>query len=324
MSDKVYCIPALKASYSGSVFAIISSIIKTYIFGYKQARRVFKKMGKEVKYDAIIYQKAIYIHLVGQLAGLVKARSYWHLPNVARTAFSKNYYNYFCRKYGIVPVANSIYTQKTLGSQCKYVIYPGYDSFQVRDSEPVIRQKLNLNPTTPIYGIAARMQKDKAQDLVVEAFVKSDVPNAGGHLVIAGGPLDSEYARQVQEQAGPLLGKQIHFLGEVKEMPAFYSSVDIAINGRRNVEPFGISIAEAMGAGKPVIAYKLGGPAEMINHMVNGWLVEHPTAEDYKDILNLSIANRANWPEMGKTAKENSKNFRIEENVDALLKIINN
>lgn len=202
------------------------------------------------------------------------------------------------------------------------MVYPGYDSVRVVKSSPTYRYRLKLDAAIPIYGIAARMQVDKAQDIVVEAFVKSNIPTAGGHLLIAGGSLDSVFAKKVQQQAGSLLHKQIHFLGEVKDMPAFYSSVDVAINGRRNVEPFGISIAEAMGAGKPVIAYKLGGPAEMIKHTINGWLVEAPTAEAYKEIFNLSIANCKQWPEMGKAAKEYSKNFTIEENVDTLLNII--
>lgn len=322
MSDKAYYLPLLDASYSGSVFNILYAIIKTYYFGFKYARTIQKQINSQVKYEAIIYQKAIYIHLAGQLATLLKAKSLWHLPNVARTAFSKNYYNFFCKKYGVVQVANSIYTQNTLGKQCKHVVYPGYDSMRVVKTEPIFRRKLNLMPDTPLYGIAARMQKDKAQDLVVEAFVKSNVPAAGGHLLIAGGPLDSAYAQKVQQQAGNLLHKQIHFVGEVKDMPAFYSSVDVIINGRRNVEPFGISIAEAMGASKPVIAYKLGGPTEMIKHTSNGWLVDQPTAEDYKGALNLSIADKEKWPEMGKSAKEKSKKFTIEENVALLLNII--
>ena len=322
MSDKAYHLPLLDTSYSGSVFQILYSIIKTYYYGLTYARRVKKQINGQVKYDAVMYQKAIYIHLVGQLAALLKAKSLWHLPNVARTSFSKNYYNTFCKKYGIAQIANSKFTQSTLGDQCKYVVYPGFDRARISPTEPVYRTQLNIPATAPIYGIAARMQKDKAQDLVVEAFVQSNVPAAGGHLIIAGGPLNSTYAQTVQQQAGALLDKQIHFLGEIKNMPAFYSSVDIIINGRRNVEPFGISIAEAMGAGKPVIAYKLGGPTEMIKHTVTGWLVENPTTEGYREMFNLSIANKDKWLEMGKLAQEKSKSFTIEENVDALLKII--
>lgn len=320
-SNTTYRVPLLKARYRGPIITLIYNMFKTYYFGFKYAKQLKKQIGDQ-KYDAVIYQKAIYIHLAGHLANLLKAKCYWHMPNVARTTFSKNYYNYFLQKYGIHAVANSIYTKNTLGNKCKYVVYPGYDSIRVIKSEPVYRYNLKLGADAPVYGIAARMQADKAQDIVVEAFVKSNIPAAGGHLLIAGGPLDSDFAQKVQQQAGKLLNKQIHFLGEVEDMPAFYSSVDVVINGRRNVEPFGISIAEAMGAGKPVIAYKLGGPAEMIKHTVNGWLVENPTVGAYKEVFDQSIANRHHWPDMGREAKEKSKNFTIEENVDTLMNII--
>ena len=323
MCGKAYHLPLLRANYSGSVIRIARSIIKTYRYGLKHSGHLKKQIGNDVKYDAVMYQRPIFIHLAGMLAALLQTKCLWHLPNAVRTSFSRNYYNYFCRKYSITQLANSFYTKSTLGAQCKHVIYPGYDSARIGSSAPALRHGLQLGEDAPVYGIAARMHKDKAQDLVVEAFVNSKVPGAGGHLLIAGGPLDSEFARKVQQQAGHLLHKQVHFLGEIKDMPAFYASVDVVINGRRNVEPFGISIAEAMGAGKPVIAYKLGGPAEMVKHTFTGWLVENPAAEEFKEMFDLSIANKSRWRDMGKRAVANSSEFSIETNVDKLLKIVN-
>jgi len=318
-----YLIPLLDTNYSGSFKKIMHAILKTYRFGSKYSTYLKEHIGPEIHYDAIIYQRPIYIHLAGMLAKLLKATCLWHLPNVARTSFSRNYYNYFCRKYNIIQLANSSYSKKSLGAQCIHVVYPGFDKARVGESAPTFRDELNLNLGAPVYGIAARMHKDKAQDLIVDAFVNSTIPGAGGHLLVAGGPLDSGFAKKVQQQAGALLNKQIHFLGDVKDMPAFYASVDVVINGRRNVEPFGISIAEAMGAGKPVVAYKLGGPAEMIKQNVTGWLVDKPTKEEFTKAFDLSMVNKNRWKEMGRCAVEDSTAFSIEHNVDKLLKVIN-
>ncbi|MBF9252538.1 glycosyltransferase family 4 protein [Pontibacter sp. 172403-2] len=319
-----YRIPALEASYGGAILKILFSIFQTLFFGSKYSRILEKQIDDAIKYDAIIYQRPVFIHLVGKLSNRLKAKALWHLPNVARTSFSKNYYNYFCRKYNIIQVANSHFTKSTLGVQCRYVVYPGFDEKRVSKSAPIFRNQLKLSAGTPVYGIAARMHEDKAQDLVVEAFVNSKVSAYGGHLLVAGGPLDSDYAQRVKEKAGPLLSKQIHFLGEISSMSEFYSSVDVVINGRRNVEPFGITIAEAMGAGKPVIAYKLGGPSEMIINSVNGWLVDSSTTKSYEDAFNLSITDKSKWLEMGQFAKENSYKFSVKENVSTLISIIKN
>lgn len=324
LCNKTYRIPALEASYGGPLVSIVASIIKTYRYGAKYSSILEQQMDGKTSYDAIIYRRPMFIHLAGKLSKELNIKSLWHLPNIARTSFSRNYYNFFCRNYGIIQVANSYFTKESLGKQCEYVVYPGYDGKRVEKSAPIFRDKLRLDAGFPVYGIAARMHEDKAQDLVVEAFVNSKVPASGGHLLIAGGPLDSDYAQKVQEKAGALLNKQVHFLGEINSMSAFYSSVDIVINGRRNAEPFGITIAEAMGAGKPVIAYKLGGPSEMIINGANGWLVNSPTAQSYEEALNLSIANKNKWSEMGEFTRENSYKFTVEKNVNTLMNVISN
>ncbi|WP_347158208.1 glycosyltransferase family 4 protein [Pontibacter chitinilyticus] len=323
ISSSSFKLPALEASYGGPIFSILSSILVTYRYGVKYSRVIENQISASTKYNAIIYRRPLFMHFAGQLAKRLKTKVLWHLPNVARTTFSKNYYNAFCKRYGIVQVANSFFTKSSLGRQCKYVVYPGFDNKRVEKSAPVFRDNLDLGSDTPVYGLAARMHEDKAQDLVVEAFVNSDVSRNGGHLLIAGEPLDSDFALKVQEKAGSLFNKQVHFLGNITSMPEFYSSVDVVINGRRNVEPFGITIAEAMGAGKPVIAYKLGGPSEMIVDGANGWLVDKATALSYQQAFNLSISKKNTWPEMGRIAKENSYKFTVEKNVDTLLEIIN-
>lgn len=319
---RTYSIPALDVEYSGSLAKITHSIVRNYNYGSKYAKYLKSQIAPDTQYDIIMYQRPLYIHLVGNLARLLDIKSIWHLPCIIRSSFGKNYYNYFCKQYGIIQAANSIYTKGTLGTQCEHVVYPGYDRGRVLGGEPTFRNKLRLNEHDPVYGIAARMHRDKAQDIVVKAFMKSKIPDAGGHLLIAGGPLDSDFAQKVKELAGSLLHNQIHFLGEMKDMSEFYSSVDVVINGRRNVEPFGISVAEAMGAGKPVIAYKLGGPGEMIKDGINGWLVDSPTVQNYEEAFNLSMANKSKWPEMGEAAKEDSFEFTVERNVDVLMDII--
>jgi len=319
-----YSVPALDFNYSGSPLKIVSAIAKNINLSSKYVEDLKKQIPSDINYDVIMYQKTIYIHLVGNLAKSLNAKAMWHLPCIIRTNFGKLYYSYFCKKYEIIQVANSLYTKTTLGKQCKYVVYPGYDPKRIQKGASTFRKMLVLDSNVPVYGIAARMHEYKAQDIVVEAFVKSNIPSVGGHLLVAGGPLDSDYAQEVQGKAGALLNKQVHFLGEIKDMSEFYSSVNIIINGRRNVEPFGISIAEAIGAGKPVIAYKLGGPSEMIVDGANGWLVDNPTTQSYKDAFNLSIENKNKWLKMGEFAKESSHKFTVEENVNTLMHIINN
>lgn len=322
LCDTSYTIPSLDAQLAGSPLNILNSLLKSYTFGAKYSKYLRQQIGAGKQYDAIMYCRPNLIHLAGMLSQAFGCKALWHLPNTVNRNMARKYYKLFCEKYGIISIGNSAYTRDTLGEQCKHIVYMGYDEKRVQASNLSFRNELGIEAGAPVYGIAARLHVDKAQDIVVEAFANSDIPAKGGHLLVAGGPVDSEFYGKVFKAAKGLAGKQVHFLGEVSDLPKFYSSIDVAINGRRNVEPFGISVAEALGAGKPVIAYYLGGPSEMIEHEKNGWLVNAPTVEDFKAAFNNSLENRGRWSEMGAYARSCAKTFSVEDNTDRLLEII--
>ncbi|MCJ8164429.1 glycosyltransferase family 4 protein [Pontibacter sp. E15-1] len=321
--DRCYTVPNLDAQFIGSPVHIMNSLVKAYSFGAKYSKYLINNsIDPKAKYDAVFYCRPNVIHLAGLLARHFNCIGLWHLPNTVTRKLARSYYKYFCEKYNIVSVGNSAYTQATLGPQCKHVVYMGYDEDRVQPSAENFRSELGIAEGAPVYGIAARLHKAKAQDIVVEAFVNSDIPAKGGHLIVAGGPLNSEFAKKVQLSAKDLAGKQVHFLGNVSELPKFYSTLDVAVNGRRNVEPFGISVAEALGAGRPVVAYYLGGPSEMIQHGENGWLVKTPTVEDFRATFNESIGDMPKWRKMSASARACAHTYSVKENTDRLLDIV--
>lgn len=320
--NRVIKLPELDARYGGAVLDVLSAIADTYSYGVRHAAQLSAVIEKGY-YDTVIYRRPVLIHLAGKLAALIGSRALWHLPCIARSTFAKIYYNYFSRRYKIVQVANSSFTQQTLGSQCRFVVYPGFDEARVFKTEPVYRQKLNIGNDVPVYGIASRITEDKAQDIVTGAFVGSKAARNGAHLLVAGGPVDSAYAQKVKLSAGDLLDKQIHFLGQIDDMAAFYSSINILINGHKGAEPFGISVVEALGAGVPVIAYYLGGPSETIKDNVSGWLVKKATVDNYKMVFDMSYERLADWHQMGDIAKRDVGKYTVSANVDKLIDIIN-
>jgi glycosyltransferase involved in cell wall biosynthesis len=54
---------------------------------------------------------------------------------------------------------------------------------------------------------------------------------------------------------------------------SIFKAVDIAVSPSTLPEPFGLVIAEAMAARRPVIATDSGGPSEIIQDRVNGFLI---------------------------------------------------
>jgi glycosyltransferase involved in cell wall biosynthesis len=315
-----YCIKELGVSYNGTIPEILKGIWKSRNYGVKNAKLLLATIKD--KPDVIIYRRPTYLFLAGSIAASFGIPLFWHLPNTVNSAFSRKFYTFFCSSYKIVPVANSKFTQKSLFPLCKYVVFPGFDENRVLPEVPIFREMLKIDKGIPVYGVLSRICYDKAQDILIQAFNSSKVAQHGGHLIIAGAADDPSFLTYLKSLAGDKLDKQIHFIGNLDNVQGFYASIDVAINSRRNVEAFGISIAEALGAAKPVIAYKLGGPSELIVHDKNGWLVDRPDPEAYCKAIDLSFSRKDKWLEIGKAGLQKSTDFSAEKNVDNFLKII--
>lgn len=88
-----------------------------------------------------------------------------------------------------------------------------------------------------------------------------------------------------------------------EERKDFYAGIDcFALPSR--VESFGLVLLEAWANGKPVIAYKAGGPSCLVRHGVDGFLI--PTKEP--ELLPVAIQEYADYPtvraEHGKAGQE--------------------
>lgn len=219
----------------------------------------------------------------------------------------------------VIPVANSKYTLESVGELCKHVVYPGFNSDRVKKQDISIRNDLEIEREACVIGSAARIEPNKAQDLIINAFIDAGLPEKNWHLIIAGIVEDQDFYNECKRIAQPYT-RSIHFVGMIEDMPKFYSGIDVYFNGRRDAEPFGISIAEALGAGKPVVAYFKGGPSEMIQHKYNGWLIPEPTKESYTETLRELF--EADLNKMGKNSYAVSEKFKYEFNAQKFLSII--
>ena len=123
--------------------------------------------------------------------------------------------------------------------------------------------------------IVGRIVPSKGQHLFVatfsDAFHDSDT-NAtlvGGALL---GEADYESGLRAGIDAGPARGR-VELTGHVQSAAPHLAAADIVVHASTMPEPYGLVVAEAMAAGRPVIATTSGGPAEMITDGVDGLLV---------------------------------------------------
>ncbi len=123
-------------------------------------------------------------------------------------------------------------------------------------------------------GLVGTFGRWKGQDLFLEgaARIMAAEPLLPVRFYIVGGPIYRTKGSQFSEAglkaaaAGMRLGDHVGFIGFQHETAWVYRSLDIVVHASTQPEPFGRTIVEAMACGRPVVAARSGGAAELFTH----------------------------------------------------------
>ncbi|MDQ8198896.1 glycosyltransferase family 4 protein [Pelagicoccus enzymogenes] len=293
----------------------------SYLFGCIESVRDSLVHRKEIA-SAIRAFEADWVHVSinsGILKAGLAARSaqvpvFWHIHNTINSklpfGLQSLAYRSICRVLSIKPLANSRHTADSLGGGNGFcgVLYPGTDEKWFSPSAPfeaLDKESVGLPQDLPVFLVAARLVKAKAQHLVVEAFLELIEEGVEVALILAGGPLDSDYAKELQDKVDAAgVTHLVRFLGQVEDTRPYLGLADVVINSRLNAEPFGLSVIEAQFMERPVLAYALGGPSETVLDGETGWLIEEPTKDCFKRGIRRALEERDSWGAMGVRARE--------------------
>jgi L-malate glycosyltransferase len=156
-----------------------------------------------------------------------------------------------------------------------FTIYNAVDSHHIEQiAKKVDRNKLRNDlgiDNKPAIGVVGRLRSEKGQDILLDAMpeVIRAIPNVM-LLVVGDGPDRGKLSIKAKE-----LGIENHiiWLGQMdhEEVVELYTIMDVVVVPSR-FEGFGLSAAEAMATGCPVIASAVDGLAEVIQDGVTGSL----------------------------------------------------
>ena len=125
-----------------------------------------------------------------------------------------------------------------------------------------------------VIGMIGRLAPWKGQDLFLRAFADA-FPGDGARCALIGSSMFGEYdyeaeLRALVRELG--LEDRVEFRGFKNDVWSELRRMDILVHASVTPEPFGQVVLEGFAAGVPVVAANAGGPAEIIQHGVNGWL----------------------------------------------------
>lgn len=243
------------------------------------------------------------VWLAGVVATLAGCRAFWLMPNSVSNSYpfgvNRHLYGLMFKFLAVSPIANSRYTASTLPRTDVPVVQLGVEPERfVTSATSVSRAELGIARNGIVIGVFARLVSEKGQSRLLEALASLGSIGERIHVLLFGGPLDTEYAEQLKRTAIQFNGR-VRLCGPVPDPELYYPVCDIIANTRLDPEPFGLSIVEAMLASKPVLAHRSGGPGETVLDGVTGWHIEDPSVAAFQKALRRMLRDEPRWRRMG-------------------------
>ncbi|MEW6486466.1 MAG: glycosyltransferase [Thermodesulfobacteriota bacterium] len=146
-------------------------------------------------------------------------------------------------------------------------IYNGIDALRYRPGPEgqALRETLGIAPNSFVLGVVGRLDPIKDHATLFRAFSRLHAADVGARLLVLG---DGPERSRLESEAG----EGVLFLGDRREVPELLRVLDVFVLPSRN-EGISNTILEAMAAGLPVVATRVGGNPELVQDGLTGALV---------------------------------------------------
>lgn len=204
------------------------------------------------------------------------------------------------------------------------VIYNGIDLSKfngaIKDNNiDGLKKELGIEEDKFIIGNVGRIVKEKDQETLLKAFRKLRRKEFKGSLVIVGdGPL-KEHLKKAAKEMG--IEKDVKFLGFRSDINRLMRLFDVFVLSSF-MEGVPLTILEAMGAGKPVIATNVGGNREVVLEDKSGILVPCGYPERIETAIMRLFINKKMAAQMGDEGRRLAEEkFSLESMTENYFKI---
>lgn len=164
-----------------------------------------------------------------------------------------------------------------------------------------VRAELAIDPGAPVVGAVAVLRPQKALEVMLEACARLSPRFPGLRVLVAGdGP---EHARLAALTNSLGLDGTVDFLGRRTDIPDVLSALDVSVSSS-DFEGTPLALMEAMDAGVPVVATRVGGSPDLIEDGVQGLLVPPRDPEALAAAIATVLADPDLAREMGRRGRE--------------------
>ena len=192
-------------------------------------------------------------------------------------------------------------------------IYNGINLKRFENLKPVeeIEQNIFKQPKGDRYVVTmvAAFEDRKDYDTVIDAAVKLCTANKKVIFLLIGE--GSNRQRIMQKTPEALLDKQIHFLGMRDDIESILQVSNVGLLVTAPTEGLSNSIIEYMASGLPVVATTGGGTDELVQHGVNGFIIDRQNSQQVIEKIETLMKD----PHLAATMGAHGSKW-VRENID--------
>jgi glycosyltransferase involved in cell wall biosynthesis len=171
------------------------------------------------------------------------------------------------------------------------------------------RRALGLDATRPVVGLIGRITEQKGQDDFVEAALAIAVERPEPMFVMVGFAEDAALQQRLRQKIAVFgLSDRIRFLGNRDDMASVYAALDLVVAPSR-WEGFGMMLIEAMAAGRPIVATRVGAIPDIVRDGRTGVLVEPRDAQALARAITAMLDDPQRRTAMGEAGQRESLRY---------------
>ena len=200
------------------------------------------------------------------------------------------------------------------------------ERFNPKRSGAAIRAELKIAEDEPLVGMVAHLTPWKGHEVFLRIVRSLALQRPGIRGLVCGGPIyetdgHAGYEASLRLLAGELgIADRVKFLGIRDDIPAIMAALDVLVHCPTAPEPFGRAVAEAMAAGRPVVAAREGGVPELVEHEHTGLLVPTGDVAAFAAAVSRLLEDQGLRQRLGSAARQRAEAmFGVEQHADRVL-----
>jgi glycosyltransferase involved in cell wall biosynthesis len=212
----------------------------------------------------------------------------------------------------IVAMSNAIADELGLAPGRVRVVFGSADLSQFTGLPPreTARATLGLDPGAQALFCPGRFEHWKGQHVLVESLPEVFTAQPGAVALFAGAPAVNkpEYYEGLVKRCEELgIADRVRFLGRRDDVPVIMAASDVLVLPSVTPEPFGLTVVEAMAAGRPVVATAAGGPLDSVADEETGLLARPSDPHDLAAKICTLLADPERARAMGEAGRTRAR-----------------